>query len=243
MVEETGSLPGGESGGGAGARVLREIIRTPVFMEIIKTNIAEVDPESAREMVRALLWQDVNLSLSLLGASPAMVNYLVEALLELGRQLNTFPEPLLQEFMLQMSDDLTTGRLGDFPEVYGPLLEKALFSNPEIRARVAGGLCGGVNACVRGINRILNGILESEPLPGRGSVSLDAGALGEAVTLTARLINRSLSGNPHFLRDVAGNIDAREVMLAAFSLTRALLASILSLVGRFVGSLYERFFK
>jgi len=55
---------------GLAARVLRELVRTPAFRELVKLNLAETDPERARELVRTLLWEDPNLSLSAAGVTP-----------------------------------------------------------------------------------------------------------------------------------------------------------------------------
>lgn len=114
--------------GGAGARVLREVIRTPAFLEIIRLNSRDLDPESAREFVRTLLWEDVELSLSIVGSIPEVVNYLAAAVLELGRQMNTFPGGLLDQFVAQSASGIDVEVLKQYPEVFGPLLENIRFS-------------------------------------------------------------------------------------------------------------------
>jgi hypothetical protein len=135
-------------GAGAGARVIREIIRTPAFLEIIKTNMAGLDPEGAGIAVRTLLWEDPELALSLASLTPDVVNYLVEAVLELGRQLNTFPGPLLDAFVDQLSKGVDVDRMREVPLVLGPVMEKVDF--PQRAARAAGAV---VNAVARTINR------------------------------------------------------------------------------------------
>lgn len=228
----------GSAEAGAGARVIREIIRTPVFLEIMKANVPALDPDSARQMVGTLLWEDPGLSLGLMGASPAVVDYVIEALLELGRQLNQFPVPLLSEFLSQMSGDIGSGRLQEIPEVYGPLLERAVLSNPEMREKFIAGIINGLNGALRASVSMLAGIEEAgDSAPAHPRPSLDVVALGEAVTSAARLINRSASRSPQFLKEVAENVDTREVALAAVSVGRALVVSAFWMIGRLASSL------
>jgi hypothetical protein len=185
-----------EVAGGVGARVLREVIRTSAFLEIIKTNISGLDPEDARAMVRTFLREDANLSLSLMGTSPVVLNYLVEAILELGRQLAGFPPALLDTFISQMASEIDSGALKEIPRVYGPLLERVLES-PERQEAFAA-------------------------------------SLGRLVTSSARLLNRSISRNPYFLRDVLASVDMKEVLWAILSICRSIMLSLFSSVSRLV---------
>lgn len=234
MAEEISGNPRVEEEelAGAGARIFREVVRTPVFMEIIKTNMPDYDPESARQMVRTLLWQDVDLSLGLLVQAPSMVNYMVEGILELGRQMNKFPEGMLAEFVTQMLEDTETGLLTEIPAVYGPLVQK-LMANPEMRQKLIGGFYGSLNAAMRAAVRMLEALdqADSQATPDR-LPPLDAAALGEAVTISARLVNRSVARNPYFLREVAENIDYAEVARAAYGVGRAAMLSAVSIAGR-----------
>lgn len=141
-----GTSPEGQSG--AGARVLREIIRTPAFLEIIRMHARDLDPEDARELVRTFLWEDVELSLSTVGSISEVVNYLAAAVLELGRQMNNFPGTLLEQYVSQAVSEIDTDVLRQYPEVFGPLLEN-------LRAGENAALATGaaVNAVAGFVNR------------------------------------------------------------------------------------------
>jgi hypothetical protein len=140
--------PYSSQGAGAGARVMREIIRTPAFLEIIKTNMASIDPEGARMAVQTMLWEDPELTLSTASVAPEIINSLVEAMLELGRQLNQFPAPLLDAFLDQLTGGVDTDRMREFPAVYGPLLEKV-----EFQSRATAAFGAAVNAAARAISK------------------------------------------------------------------------------------------
>jgi hypothetical protein len=150
MMAEEETNP--EVAGGIGARVLREIIRTPAFQEIIKANISGLDPGDARDMVKAFLREDIDLSISLLGMSPVVMNYLVEAVLELGRQFEGFPPALLEAFVSQMTSEIDREALKEIPEVYGPLLGK-IMESPEKQEAFAAALGSLVTSSARFLNR------------------------------------------------------------------------------------------
>ena len=142
------SAIGKPSQAGAGSRVLREIIKTPAFLEIIKLHAKGFDPESARELVRTFLWEDVELSLSLVGTVPEMVNYLAAAVLELGAQMNNFPGGLLDQYVMQIGSEIDVEVLKEFPRVFGPMLDNIRF-----KETAAIGLGKAVNAGAAFVNR------------------------------------------------------------------------------------------
>jgi hypothetical protein len=128
MIEMENPATGSAEGqAGLGARVLREIIRTPAFLQIIKMHARDFDPESAREVVRTFLWEDADLSLSLVGTLPELVNYLSALVLELGRQMNNFPGGLLDQYVSQAVTEIDLETFKEYPEVFGPLLENMRF--------------------------------------------------------------------------------------------------------------------
>ncbi len=80
-------------------RLMKEIIETPALKEIILLQMKDVKAETAPGVVKTLLWGDPGISMSLFGAAPDAINWLLELLLELGRQLNGIPEPLLKDIL------------------------------------------------------------------------------------------------------------------------------------------------
>jgi hypothetical protein len=179
-VEGSAGVGGNDRGEGAmaGARVIREIIRTPAFLEIIKTNMTALDPEGARMAVRTVLWEDPELTLSLAGTAPEIINYLVEAVLELGRQLNQFPAPLLDAFLDQLMNGVNVEGMREVPAAYAPLLDKI---DGKQRARVAMG--AAINAVARAVNKAAAGnpnfVRDSMPV-------VDGREVGRAARAVAR---------------------------------------------------------
>jgi len=221
---------------GTGTRVLREIIRTPAFREILKLHVDSIDPASAGEMVRTLIQEDPNLSLSLMAASPRMVNYMVEALLEVGRQAGGFPPELMDEFVQQVSQEIDTNAMLRLPEVYKPLLERVSAANPEMREKVADGMFAAINGFIRAYVSILRNMQDGAGDSAK-SRTIDGEALGEAFSLSTRALNRSIARNPGFLRDLMANLDFRAMAGFTFSIAWACLLALISIPGRMVRSI------
>jgi len=144
MTAEDSYQPEGSEDVGAGARLLREVIRTPTFMSIIRTNMDALDPACAKAAVRTMMWEDPELSLSLLGLAPDVVNYVIEAVLEMGRQLDNLPGPLLDAFLEQVGQGIDRDKIRQIPAVFGPVVEKL-----DVQRRVALVLGAAVNSGAR----------------------------------------------------------------------------------------------
>ena len=109
---------------GLGERLLKEIIATPALKEVILLQMKGIRPEAASGLAKTLLWGDPGISMSLFGTLPDVVNWLLELLLEFGRQLNDLPEPLLKDILGRIGASIDRERLSRFPEVYGALLRR-----------------------------------------------------------------------------------------------------------------------
>ena len=220
MPDPSNSRPISQTEPGTSARVARELIRTPAFREIVKLNLVSMDPGAARDLVRAVMREDLNLSLSALGASPAMINGLVEAVLEFARQIDQFPPDLLEEFLPQTAGQIDTDALRQIPGALAPLVSRALGADPALSQKALEAAVGGFNSLVKAVTSVLAS-LDKQPLD-FSKTPLDGAALGKAVSLSARLINRSLDDNPDFLKQMTANIEFGQVARAALAIGWAL---------------------
>ncbi len=125
-----GALPG----------LVRELMRSPGFKELVNLHLRGIDPKSARELVRAFLWEDVGFSMGVLGVSPKLLNWLVEALIELGVQLNNFTKDILRDFLVRMGKDLDVERMKALPGAYAPILNDLLLEDREALDGLIAGL-------------------------------------------------------------------------------------------------------
>ena len=128
--EGTTSRPEG-TGYSALPGLVRELIRTPAFKEMLLMHLRDINPENARELVKTAVWEDMVFTMSLLGASPGLVNWLVEALIELGVQLNNFTLDILRNFLVQLGRDMDVEKLKSLPGAYAPLVNDLLLDDRE----------------------------------------------------------------------------------------------------------------
>ena len=174
---------------GLSERVLSEILQTPVLKELIILMMKDIDPDAAPGLVRTVLWGEAGVSISLFGAFPDMVNWLLEFLLETGRQLNSIPAPLLKEFLVRVGSAIDSERLGQFPGVYGDLAKRLLIGDGGDAGDAGAMAAKVVNAALAGIDQ-----LTSELDDNREQIAdAIAGSLDELDTASVgRILNRLL---------------------------------------------------
>lgn len=126
----TSALPG----------LVRELIRTPGFKELLFIHLRDINPENAKQLIRNVIWEDVVFSMSIIGATPGLINWLAEALVELGVQLNNFTLEMLRDFLVKMGSDLDIEKLKSIPAAYAPLANELLLDDREALDGLIAGL-------------------------------------------------------------------------------------------------------
>ncbi len=138
---------------GLGERLLREILDTPALKEVILLQMKDIRPEAASGLVKTLLWGDPGISMSLFGTLPQAANWLLEFLLELGRQLNGLPEPLLKDILGRIGAGIDRERARELPRVYGELARRLLVGEGRPPQEVAGALLPAINRAIQALDR------------------------------------------------------------------------------------------
>lgn len=93
-------------------RMLAGFLNKPEFKENLRITLKNIDPESSPELVKTLLWQDIEVSLGLLGALPGVANSLIRAIDELLIQIvDKFTPDLLAGFVGSLLDEIDAVRL------------------------------------------------------------------------------------------------------------------------------------
>lgn len=60
--------------------VMKEVLSTPFVKDIIRNNLQNIKPDKTHPVVNALIWQEPEIILSILGSIPPVVNSCVGAL-------------------------------------------------------------------------------------------------------------------------------------------------------------------
>jgi len=143
---------------GLGERVLREIIATPALKEIILLQMKDIKAETAPGLVKTLLWGDPGISMSIFGALPDAVNWLLELLLEVGRQLNGLPEPLLKDILGQVGGGIDGERLRRLLEVYGQVARRLAVGEAASPEEARAAAIDAVNAAIGRLEALTAGL-------------------------------------------------------------------------------------
>ncbi|MBU4175975.1 MAG: hypothetical protein KKB90_07790 [Actinobacteria bacterium] len=211
-MDEKSATP--EPAHGLSENLLREVLRTPPLKELILLQMKGIDPDSASGLVRTMMWEDPDVSMSLFGSLPDMVNWLVEFLLELGRQLGDLPEPFLGEILKVLGEDVDRDRLKEILEIYARLIQRLILSGED---------SGG------------------QALP---PDQLDAESLGRVLNRLLTLSNaarrsRKVTAREQF-KIVLSQLDRREVFTAAGDLLKSALSMGWAFITWSIRSLIEK---
>ncbi len=186
--------------------VLKEVLRTPFVKDIIRNSLQNIKPDKSHPLVIALIWQDPEVILSILGSIPPIVNSCVGALAETGNQLNEkFSPELLRDYLGSIINDIDTDEFKALVEAYSTMIKNLWEVSPELREAVSKAVTQEVPPLIgQGINsacRFVNEISKSDP----------------------RIVNK-------FVSDVVANVDGDELRDATHTIVNAVLDQKLHLV-------------
>ncbi len=198
MEDRKGLGPTGSEAAGAAPRIARELLRTPLFKDLIVTSLNDAGSGNPRELVKTLIWEDSAFTLGVLGKLPQGIGYLAAFLDELGQQLQNVPPEILKEFVFLIGENLDKEAIASVPRSFAPLLNKLLWEDPENRTRLKEGAFEAVSALMRLLTGFLgkDGVAETgetEPAP----VYPDPEALGELITALFRWLGKAVGTDDH----------------------------------------------
>jgi hypothetical protein len=202
------------------SRVLRELLRTPNFKKSIRIILNELDPENAAVLVRTLMWEDAELFLGLIGASPKIANAGITATRELAIQLAAFPPALIAGFLKGTVEEVDSEALGELlGMVLGIILtlfemrdEGMALASRGFNDGLARGLAGSLGVADEdaGAREIV--LEKSLPLLKARAAALGAEATRDG-SRVQRLVKKTTEGieelaedNPDFIRGVVAPI-------------------------------------
>ncbi|HOO71173.1 MAG TPA: hypothetical protein PK926_05365 [Spirochaetota bacterium] len=171
-IENTGATSGQESlheterepvitGNGSGG-VISEILATPFIKEMLRESINSARSSSSRDVIKNIMWQDMEFFFSMIGALPLIVNSVISAVEEMGAQIDDKIEPgLLRDYMGEVIGGIDTASVSRALAVYGGMMSK-LMELDDVRAKIialvrdslASSLGRGVNSSLRTLNRL-----------------------------------------------------------------------------------------
>ncbi len=183
----------------AAGGVMKEVLSTPFVKDLIRSNLQNIKPDKTHPLVNALIWQDPEVILSILGSIPSVVNSCTGALAEAGKQINEkFSPILLRDYVGSILKDIDTEELKALAEAYAALIRNLWEVSPEFREAVGKAITE-----------------DAPPLIGKG------------INSAARFVNEASKEDPQvvskFVSDVVANIDGDEFRDATHTIVNAVL--------------------
>ena len=81
-------------------RIMRVLLKSPAFKSNVRSVLNSIDPDNARELARTIIWEDPELTLSLIGAVPSLANSIIRFLDEVILQVREkFSPELIHDFL------------------------------------------------------------------------------------------------------------------------------------------------
>ena len=183
----------------AAGGVMKEVLSTPFVKDLIRSNLQNIKPDKTHPLVNALIWQDPEVILSILGSIPSVVNSCTGALAEAGKQINEkFSPILLRDYVGSILKDIDTEELKALAEAYAALIRNLWEVSPEFREAVGKAITE-----------------DAPPLIGKG------------INSAARFVNEASKEDPQvvskFVSNVVANIDGDEFRDATHIIINAVL--------------------
>ena len=215
--------------------IVRELLRTPAFRELLKTNLAAATEEDAGALAHALIWEDVDVSLGAASRLSLVVNSLTRVLGELNGLLEQASPRVRRAFFARLAHEVDGEALKEQGVRLLENLHVLLWDDEEMRAGVGRWLAGVANHGLEQLARVhqQDPTRLAEPLRavvGEVLPRLDYGLVREGVSAMADSAARVLPGA---VERVAGDA----VLLAnLLSSLPPVLNSLLTLGGRAVAA-------
>jgi len=91
----------------AANRILIEVMKKPVLKQNLKNILKNIDPDSAPELAKTLLWQEPEFIMMILAALPSIANVVIKLLDQLlVEMVEKFPPDLLNGYFKGVFEDL-----------------------------------------------------------------------------------------------------------------------------------------
>ena len=179
--------------------ILKQILKTPVYKDILRGNLNEMNPNSGSSLVKTLVREDPEVFLSLISSLPTCINTLTSAVSELAVQLeNMYPPEILKSYLLSLAEDIDKKAIGECSAAWLKLVSSLWEVSSDVRLQAK------------------NTILSSGP-------KVIAGAINQA----ARSLNILIRNDPNtlstFVSDVLKEADKSEIKQASLNLAEAFL--------------------
>ncbi len=193
--------------------IIDEILKTPVFKEVLRGHLKAIDAGKGPRMARSIMWQDVEVFLAILGSFPPIINKWIATIGESGRQISEkFAPQLLKEFMGNLLKDIDLDAIKECGTTYKELSRRFLEHSPEITSGIGDRLAKAMAKGINSFSYMVNAKAQHDPgfldrFMSQVSRHVDKDALRDASLIITDAV---LDHRPH-IAPLAGKVIARRV--------------------------------
>jgi len=144
--------------------ILKQILKTPVYKDIIRLNLNEMNPKTGSSLVKTLVSEDPEVFLSLASAFPVFINTLISASGELAVQLRKmYPPEMLKNYLIALVEDIDRQAMSECSAAWSDLVSDLWKASSDIRLQAKKTIftsgpkvtAGAINQAARTINAII----------------------------------------------------------------------------------------
>jgi len=148
--------------------ILKQILKTPVYKDILRVNLNEMNPDSGSSLVKTLVREDPDVFLSLISTLPTFINTLINAAGELAVQLgNMYPPETLKSFLMSLAEDIDKKAISECSAAWSKLFSSLWQASSDVRLEAKKTiLASGPKVIASSLNtaaRSLNSLVRDDP--------------------------------------------------------------------------------
>ncbi|MCU0576963.1 MAG: hypothetical protein MUD15_09090 [Desulfobacterota bacterium] len=116
------------------AGILGVMLRSPVFKDILRTNLNEMSPSTGSSMVKTLMYEDPEVFFAVISSLPVFINALLRSSAEFALQLkDKYPPLMLKSYLLALSSDIDRENLKRSWTVWSELISSLWEASGDLR--------------------------------------------------------------------------------------------------------------
>lgn len=140
--------------------VIKEILRTPLFNEMIREYFYSIDSKNGLSFAKTLLTEGSEVGIYIIDALPSIINFILAAALQSASQMyNSYPPAFLKSIIVRIIDEVDKESLQKVISLNKALVKDIILESPELPATIIEALKGpGANAIGEGINSAVRNI-------------------------------------------------------------------------------------
>lgn len=144
--------------------ILKQILKTPAYKDILRVNLNEMSPNSGSSLVKTLVREDPEVFLSLISSLPTCINALTGAAGEIAVQLrNMYPPETLKSYLISLVEDIDREALSECSSAWTKLVSSLWEASLDVRLQAKNTIltsgpkvvAGGLNTVARSLNTLI----------------------------------------------------------------------------------------